>query len=121
MRRSAIGQLIWKDWRLQRKQIVFTIVAGAIALAIMQRGGEPLLVVGGVCFFTALILVAHMLPIAGIINERKKQNLAFLMSLPVSSLQYTTAKLIANLVIFLIPWLTLVISAMLLIETRGII
>jgi hypothetical protein len=121
MKGSVVGQLIWKDWRLQRDQIFFTIAAGAIALAIVQWGGQTPIVVGGVFFFIALILVGHMLPLAGIGNERKKQNLAFLMSLPISSIQYTTAKLISNVVMFLIPWLTLVIAAVLLIETRGIL
>ena len=55
------------------------------------------------------------------VNERKKQNLAFLMSLPISSIQYTTSKLVSGLVLFLIPWLTLMLSAVLLIETRGMI
>jgi hypothetical protein len=62
-----------------------------------------------------------MLPIVGIVNERRNQNLAFLMSLPVSSIQYTTAKLISTLGMFLVPWLTLVTAAVLLIETRGVI
>jgi len=121
MRGSAVGQLIWKDWRLQRDQIFFTIAAGAIALAIVQWGGQTPIVVGGVFFFIALILIGHMLPLAGIVNERKKQNLAFLMSLPISSIQYTTAKLISSVVMFLIPWLTLIIAAVLLIQTRGIL
>jgi hypothetical protein len=121
MRGSAVRQLIWKDWRLQRDQIFFTIAAGAIALAIVQWGGQTPIVVGGVFFFIALILIGHMLPLAGIVNERKKQNLAFLMSLPISSIQYTTAKLISNVVMFLIPWLTLMIAAVLLIQTRGIL
>jgi ABC-2 type transport system permease protein len=121
VKRSVIGQLIWKDWRLQRAQIFVTIAAGTIALSIVQCGGEVPMVVGAVFFFIALILVGHMLPIVGIISERKKQNLAFLMSLPVSSIQYTTSKLISSLVMFLIPWLTLVGSAVLLIEMRGLI
>jgi hypothetical protein len=121
MRRSLVGQLILKDCQLQRLQILFTIAGGAIALAIVQWRAEAPVVVGAVCFFTALILAAHMSPIVGIINERKKQNLAFLMSLPISSIQYTTAKLISTLVMFLIPWLMLVASAWVFIEVRGVI
>jgi ABC-2 type transport system permease protein len=119
MRDSAFGHLILKDWRLQRIQIIFSIVGGVIALAIVQRQSEPAKVVGSVWFFIALIMVGTMLPLAGIVNERKKQNLAFLMSLPISAAQYTTAKLISTLGMFLIPWLTLVISAVVLIEARG--
>lgn len=121
MRSSVIAQLVWKDWQLQRLAILLVVTGGAIALAIVQRGGETPVVVGSVFFFIAMILAGHMLPIASITNERKKQNLAFLMSLPVTSVQYAAAKLLANLALFLIPWLMLVISALLLIETRRIL
>jgi hypothetical protein len=77
-------------------------------------------VVGGVWFFIALIMVGTMLPLIGIVNERKKQNLAFVMSLPISSIQYTTSKLVSSTGMFLVPWLTLVLSAVLLIESRHV-
>ena len=121
MRRSVVGRLILKDWRLQRAQIICSLCGGAFALALVQGGGETPIVVGGVWFFVALILVGHTLPLLGIVNERKKQHLAFLMSLPVSYIQYTTAKLVSNVVLFLIPWLTLVSAAVLLIEIRGFV
>lgn len=121
MRGSVVGQLILKDWRLYRGQILFSIAGGAIALAVVQWRQEAPVLIGVISFFIALILVGHMLPIVGIVNERRNQNLAFLMSLPVSSIQYTTAKLISTLGMFLVPWLTLVTAAMLLIETRGVI
>jgi hypothetical protein len=110
--------LVLKDFRLHRPQILITIAAGAVALLVFQKGGEPPAVVGSVFFFIALILISAMLPIAGIVNERKKQNLAFLISLPVSSIQYTTSKLISTLAMYLIPWLTLVTAAVLVIEAR---
>ncbi|HET9217237.1 MAG TPA: hypothetical protein VFR18_09680, partial [Terriglobia bacterium] len=49
---------------------------------------------------------------SSIVGERKGHNLAFLMSLPISATQYTTAKLLAALGMFLIPWLTLVAGAL---------
>ena len=117
-----VGHLILKDWRLQRAaDLHFHRRLALIALGVVQSGAKAPMVVGSVWFFIALILVGTMLPLAGIVNERKKQNLAFLMSLPVSSIQYTTAKLVSTVGMFLMPWLTLVIAALLLIETRGIV
>ena len=52
---------------------------------------------GAVWFFIALIVLGSMLPSSNVINERKKQNLAFLMSLPVSATQYAMAKLVSTL------------------------
>jgi ABC-type Na+ efflux pump permease subunit len=121
MTNSIVGQLILKDWRLNRLQLWLSIGAGLVALGVVLRGGEGPLVAGSVWFFISIILVGTMLPISGIVNERKKQNLAFLMSLPVSSIQYTTAKLISTVGMFLVPWLTLVIAAVVLIQTRGIV
>ena len=121
MTNSIVRQLILKDWRLNRAQLLFSIGAGVIALGVALLGGEGPIVVGAVWFFIALILVGTMLPISGIVNERKKQNLAFLMSLPVSAIQYTTAKLISTVGMFLAPWITLVITAVVLIETRHIV
>lgn len=120
MSSSVVRHLIVKDWRLQRAQLFFSILAGAVALGVVLRGGEGPMVVGTVWFFIALIMVGTMLPMAGILNERKKQNLAFLMSLPVSSMQYTTSKLLSTVGMFLVPWLTLVVGALALIETRNI-
>jgi len=121
MRESVVGQLVWKDWRLQRPQIVIVLAWGAAALTIVRWGHQNTLVVGGVLFFIPLILLAHILPLAGVGNERKNQNLAFLMSLPISSIQYTSSKLISSLLIFLVPWLTLVSAAVVLVETRGVV
>jgi ABC-2 type transport system permease protein len=118
---SIVRQLILKDWRLNRLQLLISTGAGMVALGVVLRGGEGPIVAGTVWFFIALVLVGSMLPISGIVNERKKQNLAFLMSLPVSSIQYTTAKLISTVGMFLVPWVTLLIAAVVLIETRGVV
>jgi ABC-2 type transport system permease protein len=118
---SVVARLILKDWRLQRLPIFLSIVGGVIALTVVQWGGEVPMLVGAVWFFIVLILVGTMLPLVGIVNERKKQNLAFLMSLPISPLDYTAGKLVSTVGMFLVPWLTLVSGALLLIETRGIV
>jgi ABC-2 type transport system permease protein len=113
-------QLILKDWRLHRSEILFTIECGAVALGLLFFKREPVVVVGSVWFFVSLILIGCMLPATNILNERKKQNLPFLMSLPVSPLQYATAKLLSTVGMFLVPWLTLVIAAVWVIAGRGI-
>jgi hypothetical protein len=119
MNRSLIGDLVLKDWQLYRPMILSCILAGAGALALSQWGNEPTLVIGAVVFFIAIIMAGTMLPLTGIVNERKNQHLAFLMSLPITFLEYTTAKLISTLVMFLVPWLTLVILAVSVVESRN--
>ncbi len=117
---SIVKHLVRKDLRLHRVQITLTIAAGIAALAIVARGGEVPFVIGVTWFFVAIIVLAGMLPVTAIVNEKKKQTLAFLMSLPLSSIEYTTAKLVSTLLMFLAPWLMLLICALVLLTTRGV-
>jgi ABC-2 type transport system permease protein len=112
----VVGQLILKDWRLYRGLILLSILAGLVALCVVLGRTEATVVVGIVCFFIAIILVGAMLPLSSIVNERKAHNLAFMMSLPLSSMQYTTSKLLSSTGMFLIPWVTLVAAGLLMIN-----
>jgi ABC-2 type transport system permease protein len=118
MRGSVVGRLILKDWWLNSPMIILSIVGGVIALMILQLGGTTPFVLGSVFFFMSLIFCASLVPGSNIVNERKKQTLPFLMSLPISSVQYGTAKLGSTLGMFLVPWLTLVGAALWLITVR---
>ena len=117
MNGTIISHLILKDWRLNRVLISLTVAIGVAALLLVRYGGETARLLGAVWFFVALIVVGSMLPGTAIINERKKQTLAFIMSLPVSSLQYTIAKMASIWAMFLVPWLALLISALVVIQT----
>lgn len=94
MNGAVIGHLILKDWRINRLLISLTLGAGIVALAIALYGRGTARLVGSVWFFVALCILGSMLPVSAIINERKKQTLAFIMSLPVSSVQYSIAKIV---------------------------
>ena len=107
MKTNVTLQLILKDWRLQRRTIVLTIVGGVTALAILLTGRQTPVVIGAVFFFVSIIFCACLLPMQNIVNERKKQTLPFVMSLPVSSARYGSAKLVSTVGMFLAPWLIL--------------
>lgn len=118
MSQSLVRHLIVKDFQLHRTTIVIAFIGGVIGLAILQlRGIAGLL--GIIGFFTALIVLGAMIPNASILNERKGHNLAFLMSLPISMVEYTTAKILASLAMFIIPWLVLVGTGLSLILGRS--
>lgn len=101
---SIIGHLIRKDYQLYRSMILFCLLGAAAALLILQIGGPTPFVLGAAFLFIAMVMCAIMMPMLSIVNERKKQTLPFVMSLPVSPLQYTTAKLASNLGMFLVSW-----------------
>ena len=121
MKSNVILHLILKDWRQQRRMIILSVLAGGIALAVLQIGGQTPLVLGSVFFFIAIMFCACLLPITNIVNERKKQTLAFLMSLPISSSHYGAAKLVSTFAMFVVPWLALVAAALYMILFRHVL
>ena len=120
MNGSVIGHLVLKDWRINRLLVSVALAVGIVALVLTQSGGETPRLLGAVWFFVVMCVLSSMLPAFVILKERKNQTLAFIMSLPVSSVQYSIAKVVSNWAMFLVPWVTLIISALILIETRHI-
>jgi ABC-2 type transport system permease protein len=116
---SVVRILILKDWRLHRLHVLLSLAAGGIALAVLQMRSETAFMLGAVWFFVSLIVLGSMLPVSNVINERKKQNLAFLMSLPISALQYAAVKMMSTLGMFLVPWTALVIGGVAFVLSRG--
>ena len=119
MSHSVVQTLIWKDLRLHRMHIALSIAGGGLALALLQIKSEMAFIAGSTWFFVSLVVLGSMLPVSNLINERKKQNVAFLMSLPISAVQYATAKLASTVGLFLVPWLTLVIAGTSVIISRS--
>jgi ABC-type Na+ efflux pump permease subunit len=118
MTRSVVRTLIFSDWYRHRALIMMSILGGAIALTLVQIRGEIPTVLGCIWFFVSMILLGSMLPTSNVINERKKQTMPFLMSLPISVGQYTAAKLVSTVGMFLIPWSALVVAGTYVILSR---
>lgn len=117
MKTNVMLELVWKDWLLQRRMIILLTLAGAAALALLLIGGQAI-IIGTVFFFVAMVFCACLVPMQNIVNERKKQTLAFMMSLPVSAAQYGAAKLVSTAGMFLISWLALLGAALYMILGR---
>jgi ABC-2 type transport system permease protein len=120
MMKSVIPHLIWKDWQLHRTTVMASLGAGVVTLVLFLSSGNGLLkLLSIISFFVTMIVLASLLPSLCLVGERKNHTLAFLMSLPLSSIQYTIAKLVAALGIFMIPWLTLLIAGVAIILSRA--
>ncbi len=114
----VIWPLILKDLRLHRAQITISLVVGLVSLALFEVGTEVPVVIGACLFFISMIVLGCTLPMTNLINERKKHNLAFVMSLPVSTTQYTVAKLASTVGMFLLSWVILLAGALYAIISR---
>src|SRR5215510_13158327 len=119
MNRSIVHHMIIKDWQLHRRLIVLSVGGGILALSLLQIKNQITGMLGIIWFFVALIVLGCMLPVSSVINERKKQTLPFMMSFPLSPVQYATAKLIATVGMYLASWITLVLVGLTLIISRA--
>jgi ABC-2 type transport system permease protein len=105
MTSSLVLRLMLKDWYLNRAVLVTIAAAGALSIGALYLRNQFTGVLGMLAAMVAMIFLGILMPQQTIVNERQRQNLAFVMSLPVSPMQYTTAKILANLLAFLALWL----------------
>ena len=111
MNYAMIQRLIFKDWYLHRWQILGSLAGAAAAMAIVIFFGTAGFYIGLTLLITVLVVVGAQLAVASSVTERKEQTLAFIMSLPISYRDYTTAKILSNLLIFLIPWIAVSLAS----------
>ncbi len=107
---QVIQTLILKDWRLHRLHILLSLLAGGLSIGILQIPNDTAFLLGAVWFFTTLIILGSMLPTSNVVNERKKQSAVFLLSLPLSPVQYAISKMASTIGLFLLPWAALVLA-----------
>jgi ABC-2 type transport system permease protein len=119
MNAAMIRRLVRKDWTFHRAPIAAGCAAGLVALALVVSGGAGAFYFGTVLLITVVISLGIYLAFTTVINERSEGTLPFVMSLPVSVQEYTAAKLIANLLLFLLPWAALAAGTVLVILSRA--
>ncbi|MET0553505.1 MAG: hypothetical protein ABW221_10745 [Vicinamibacteria bacterium] len=107
-----VQRLVQKDWYFMRRPLAAYLVLGAVALFLVSAGSEGTFYAGSVLLFTLLISLGIHLVMLTVVQERTHQTLAFVMALPIAARDYTMAKILANLSIFLIPWLVLTIGTL---------
>lgn len=113
MNRSLILMLIKKDWDLSKGPVMGFLAMGIISFGIIIFGKTQLaFTIGGVLLISTIIILAAFLVSAIVANERKEMTLSLVMSLPVTIMQYTYAKLSLCLAAYLAPWILLVAAAL---------
>lgn len=105
-----IKLLISKDWQLVKKSLAAYLAGGVMVIGLMGMATPLLFNTGAVLMITLMIVIGARSAIELVINEKKDQTLAFVLSLPVTPQDYAWAKLGANLLLYLVPWLLLVLG-----------
>lgn len=106
MNRSIVARLIAKDLYLYRWLIIGTLCAGLASILLSGADGA-IGNIGGILFVTCILVLGVFLAMHSLLTERQSKSLIFVLSLPISPMQYTTAKVAACLIAFLIPWTVL--------------
>jgi len=102
-----IGHLVRKDWYFQRGPIAGGMALGLVALGMLCSSSNGVFYLGAVLLLTVLISIGIFLAFLTVVQERTQGMLPFVMSLPIGVREYTAAKLAANLLLFVMPWLLL--------------
>lgn len=115
-------------WRLARKDIDLVIwpMLGYMALVVVSAllmSVEHIVAfnAGVVMLMSIIIVVGAQLIIGLVIGERKDQTLAFMLSLPVSPMQFSAAKLLVTVGVYLLAWAIVLAAALVTIQLKSTI
>ncbi len=100
----VIRLLVAKDWQLFQKQLALYVLGGIVALCFLGLAKPWAFYVGSLMLIIIMVSIACFSISTSLMNERKEKTLAFVMSLPVSPLDFTVAKMIGNAITFLVPF-----------------
>jgi ABC-2 type transport system permease protein len=99
-----IRLLVRKDWQLFEKQLAAYVGAGIVALCFLGMASAWTFYVGSLLLLIVMVAAACFSISNSLLSERKEHTLPFIMSLPVSPLDFYLSKLLGNLVTFAVPF-----------------
>ncbi len=107
MNTQAIGILFLKDLYLSRRPLFAYFAAGILSSAVSVIPQPTVAFVGFILILTVAIGSGMHLLGELLLSEGSDQTRTFILSLPVSLLDYSLAKIAVVLTTFLIPWFTM--------------
>lgn len=102
---AMVWKLVVKDWQVYQKQLAGFVAGMLLALGLVGMGTPPMASAGALLLLVQLLVVGTYAIQSSIMAERKLQTMPFIMSLPVTPMDVYWGKLLANLVIYLVPFL----------------
>lgn len=102
---GMVRKLIVKDWQVYQKQLAGYVAGMLFALGLIGMGTPWMAAAGALLLLVLLLVVGSYAIQSSIMSERKQQTVPFIMSLPVTPMDFYWGKLLANLVIYLVPFL----------------
>lgn len=118
MNNLLIKKLVQKDWYLSRPGVYGCLLLGFGGLVGYLLGGFYGVYLGAIALDIAVVMLMFLQVNAIVIFEHKEQTLAFLLSLPVSNLEFTVGKALIGLGSYFFAWLLLYVSAVAVLTIR---
>ncbi len=112
-------QMILKDWYFVRWPMLAYLVIGAIAIALVGLGRDMVFYAGVIVLISIVVVIGIHLVFGTVMSEKKHQTLPFMLSLPVTYVQFTRTKIIGNLLLFSLAWLVLTGTTLLVIANSA--
>jgi ABC-type transport system involved in multi-copper enzyme maturation permease subunit len=103
----VVKLLVAKDWQLFEKQLAAYVAAGIVSLCLLGLAKPWSFYLGSLLLIVVLVAAACFAISNSLLVERKEHTLSFVMSLPVSPLDFYLAKLLGNLVTFGVPFVVI--------------
>lgn len=117
---QMIRLLVVKDWQVYQKQLAGYLAGLLLALSLIGTGKTWSFNAGGLLLIVLLVSTGFFAIGHIVVNERKESTLPFVMSLPVTARDVFLAKLIAGLLIYLVPFLVVLSTTSLLVLATGL-
>ena len=102
---AMVWKLVVKDWQVYQKQLAGFVAGMLLALGLVGMGTPLMASAGALLLLVQLLVVGTYAIQSSIMAERKLQTVPFIMSLPVTPMDVYWGKLLANLLIYLVPFL----------------
>lgn len=102
--RQMIKRLILKEFQMYQKQFAAYVIGLLIGLTLIGMAKTWAFYAGGMILLVLLICVGGFAIQSSLLNERREHTLTFMMSLPLTPMTFFWSKVLANLVLYLVPF-----------------
>ncbi|MEM9302677.1 MAG: ABC-2 transporter permease [Pseudomonadota bacterium] len=107
---DLVWPLVRKDWSFVKGPMLAYLATGLLAVGLLAVENRFALIVGVSLLISAIVIIGVHFIFGTVINERSKQTLPFIMSLPITYGHYSLAKLVSCLGGFTIAWGLIVLT-----------
>ncbi len=97
---STMKALIKKDLHQHRAYVIPAIAASIVAIIVFCTPGLPFIILGSILLLTSIMALYTFLVMTSVIAEHKEKHVNFVMTLPITSAQYSWTKFISCSVSF---------------------